>query len=65
MKRMVYVETRVLSYLTARPSRDIVVAAHQEATRELWSRMAKDYDVYVSALVFNEAGRGDRDQTGR
>ena len=31
----VYVETTVVSYLTARPSRDLVVAAHLEVTR-IW-----------------------------
>ncbi|MFI5396851.1 MAG: hypothetical protein ACHQ9S_15045 [Candidatus Binatia bacterium] len=35
MKPRVYLETTVISYLTARPSRDIVVAAHQELTRLL------------------------------
>ena len=35
MKPRVYVETSVISYLTARPSRDLVMAAHQEVTREL------------------------------
>ena len=33
MKPVVYVETSVVSYYTARPSRDIIVLAHQEITR--------------------------------
>ena len=36
MKTKVYVETSVISYLSARPSRDLVVAAHQEITRQWW-----------------------------
>ncbi len=36
MKRKVYLETTITSYLTARPSRDLVVAAHQELTMEWW-----------------------------
>jgi hypothetical protein len=32
--RSVYVETTVVSYLTAKPSRDLIVAAHQQITRE-------------------------------
>jgi hypothetical protein len=36
MKLRVYVETSVISYLTARPSRDLVMAAHQEVTHEWW-----------------------------
>ncbi|SRR5258708_38544687 len=36
MSPSVYVETSVISYLSAKPSRDIVVAAHQQLTRQWW-----------------------------
>jgi hypothetical protein len=36
MKERVYIETSVVSYLTSRPSRDLVIAAHQELTRQWW-----------------------------
>jgi predicted nucleic acid-binding protein len=62
MKKHVYIETTVVSYLTAKPSRDIMIAGHQEATRELWAKLSSRYETYVSALVFEEAGRGDPDQ---
>ena len=62
MKKRVYIETTVVSYLTARPSRDLLVAGHQEATRELWPELAAKYETYVSALVYEEARRGDPDQ---
>lgn len=62
MKKRVYVETTIVSYLTARPSRDLMVAGHQEATRELWPELAARYETYVSALVYEEAGRGDPEQ---
>ncbi|MDP3015454.1 MAG: hypothetical protein Q8N70_00065 [Deltaproteobacteria bacterium] len=62
MKKRVYVETTVVSYLTAKPSRDIMVAGHQEATRELWPELSAKYDTYISALVFEEAKKGDADQ---
>ena len=32
MKARVYIETSVVSYLAARPSRDLIVAAHQVLT---------------------------------
>ena len=34
MKQKVYLETSIVSYLAARPSRDLVVAAHQQITAE-------------------------------
>jgi hypothetical protein len=62
MEKRIYVETTVVSYLTAKPSRDIMIASHQEATRELWPELLTKYDAYISALVFEEAKRGDPDQ---
>jgi predicted nucleic acid-binding protein len=62
MRRKLYVETTVVSYFTAKPSRDLMVAGHQEATRELWPRLTSEYETYVSALVYEEASRGDPGQ---
>ena len=62
MKKRVYVETTVVSYLTAKPSRDIMVAGHQEVTRELWPELSTKYDTYISALVFEEAKKSDPKQ---
>jgi len=62
MKKRVYIETTVVSYFTARPSRDIMVAGHQEATRHLWPQLVGKYEAYISALVYEEAGKGDPKQ---
>lgn len=60
MKSKVYIETSVIIYLTARISRDIITAAHQQVTQEWWDFRRKDFDLYVSQLVIKEAGRGDK-----
>ena len=60
MKSKVYIETSVVSYYTARPSRDIVAAARQELTRNSWKRILSDFDCYISVLVVKEAGNGDQ-----
>ena len=65
MKRKLYIETTVVSYFAARPSRDLLVAGHQEATHELWPRLTTVYDTFVSALVYEEAARGDAEQASR
>jgi len=62
MKKRVYVETTVVSYFTAKPSRDIMVAGHQQATQELWPELSAKYETYISALVYNEARKGDPKQ---
>lgn len=59
--KTVYVETSVLSYLTARPSRDLLAAARQQITREWWDTHRARFEVYVSPLVDQEAKRGDPD----
>lgn len=61
MKPKVYLETTIPSYLTARPSRDLVMAANQEVTHEWWTECKDEYDLYVSQLVFEEASAGDSD----
>ena len=57
-KAKVYVETTVVSYLAAAPSRDIVVAGHQETTRTWWSRRDR-VELFVSQAVVEEASRGN------
>ena len=58
MKPHVYIETSVVSYLTARPSRDVTLASHQAVTRDLWDRLG-DFCIYISELVITEASAGD------
>jgi predicted nucleic acid-binding protein len=58
VKRSIYVETTIVSYLAARRSRNLVVRAHQEVTRRWWRQRAA-FDVFASPLVVEEAGRGD------
>jgi hypothetical protein len=57
-KPLVYLETSVISYLTARPSRDAVTAVRQILTHEWWESVDRSR-VWVSELVLAEVGRGD------
>jgi len=59
VKDTVYVETSVISYFTSKPSRDLVIAGRQEITREKWPKIIEIFDLYVSALVIQEAEQGD------
>lgn len=59
MSETVYIETSILGYLTARPSRDIVVAANIEITREWWDTRRADFQLYSSQAVVKETSQGD------
>ena len=59
MPQRVYIETSFVSYLTARPSRDVVIVAHQQITQEWWDQSRRDFELCTSQLVLQEAGSGD------
>jgi len=57
----VYLETSVVSYLTARPSQHLVTAAHQLITTRWWEARRSELEIWTSELVLEEASRGDRE----
>ena len=59
MSEAVYIETSILGYLTARPSRDLVVAANIEITREWWDTRRSNFQLYTSQAVIKETSQGD------
>jgi len=59
MKSTVYIESTIISYLTARPSRDLVAAAHQQVTSDWWEDVFPQVDSFVSQFVQQEISRGD------
>lgn len=65
MKPKVYLETTIVSYLAAWPSRDVVMAANQQTTRDWWARHNADSDLYTSDIVVQEARAGDPDAARR
>ena len=60
MKPRVYIETTIISYLAARPSRDIVIAGHQQITHDWWSTCREHFDIAASQLVIQEVSIGDQ-----
>lgn len=65
MNTSLYLETTVVSYLTARPSADLVVAGHQLITRRWWEAHRDAFDFYVSEAVIEESAAGDSDAAAR
>ena len=60
-----YLETSIISYLAARPSRDVIVAARQQLTHIWWRDRRPRFDLYVSQVVLDEILAGDRDAADR
>ncbi len=58
-KKKVYVETSVISNLTARPASNIADAARQLSTHAWWEAEACRYELYSSPVVRREASKGD------
>ena len=59
MKPRLYLETTIPSYLVARRSRDLRLAADQETTQEWWESERQDYELFISQAVVREVSRGD------
>ncbi|HRH86796.1 MAG TPA: type II toxin-antitoxin system VapC family toxin [Rubrivivax sp.] len=59
MKPRIYVETSVISYLAARPSRDALVNFRQTLTHLWWEQAIRSCELFASGLVLVEIGRGD------
>jgi hypothetical protein len=61
----IYIETSVISYLTSRPSRDLVIAARQEITSEWWEKRGTSFEALISNLVLKEIAAGNAEAAMR
>jgi predicted nucleic acid-binding protein len=59
MEPPVYVETSIVSYLAAYPSRDLVTAAHQQITHTWWHLHRSKFSIFASQVVLDESAAGD------
>jgi hypothetical protein len=60
-----YVETTIPSYLAAKPSRDLIVAAHQQITHDWWRSARERFELFVSEAVLQEIRSGDPETAAR
>lgn len=65
MKSSIYIESSVISYLSSRPSRDVIVAARQAISHDWWRNHRHRFNLRISTLVEEEIGRGDDDAAKR
>ena len=45
--------------MTAWPSRDLIIAADQQSTRDWWENRRQDFELFISPEVLGEAAQGD------
>lgn len=59
MRPRLYLETTIPSYLVARRSRDLRLAADQETTQQWWETERQSFSLHISTTVLKEVRRGD------
>ena len=59
MSETVYIETSILGYLTARSSKNLILAANIEVTRDWWEYRRDAFTLYISQVVLDEVTQGD------
>ncbi|CAK8724389.1 MAG: PIN domain-containing protein [Candidatus Electronema aureum] len=64
MKRTIYIETSVISYLAAEMSENIRISSHQLVTHAFWKTLP-NYNVFISDTVVMEASCGDAGKVQR
>ena len=55
----IYIETSIVSYATARASREPHILVRQMDARRWWEEHASRFDLFVSQAVLDESARGD------
>ena len=58
-REIVYIETSIVSCLTARPTNNLLVAAWQKGTVDWWDTQRPRFDLCTSDVTLEEPGRGD------
>jgi predicted nucleic acid-binding protein len=59
MSETVYIETSILGYLTARSTKNLILAANMEITKDWWKFRRNAFMLYSSEAVLNEVAQGD------
>ncbi len=59
MKPRLYLETTIVSYLVARPSRNAIIRVRQQSTQAWWDARLADFEIFISDVVRFEAAAGD------
>lgn len=59
MSETVYIETSIVGYLTARSTKNLILAANMEITKDWWEFRRNAFILYTSEAVIDEVAQGD------
>jgi len=59
MSESAYIDTSILGYLTARATKNLIIAANIEITKDWWESRRNDFALYISQVVLDEVAKGD------
>lgn len=59
MSESVYIETSILGYLTARSTKNLILAANIEVTKDWWESRRNNFALHISQTVLDEVAQGD------
>lgn len=65
MSESVYIETSIIGYLTARSTKNLILAANIEVTRDWWELCRSAFALYISQVVLDEVSSGDPEIASR
>ena len=65
MKKKVYLETTIPSYITSDLSNDIIILGHQKLTIDWWKNTRSYFDLFTSEIVLDEISKGDKEQAAK
>jgi predicted nucleic acid-binding protein len=65
MSETVYIETSILGYLTARSTKNLILAGNIEVTRDWWKLRRSTFTLYISQVVLSEAAQGDAEMAAQ
>jgi hypothetical protein len=61
----IYIETSIVSFLTARSSTNVLSSSRQWLTQKWWDESRLEYDLVTSQFVLDEASQGDQAQVAQ
>ncbi|MCC5606767.1 hypothetical protein LC612_08200 [Nostoc sp. CHAB 5834] len=65
MSETVYIETSILGYLTARSTKNLIIAGNIEVTKDWWELRRSAFTLYISQVVLSEVAQGDAEMAAQ